>query len=298
VPTSDGDELWLCMKRTVDGSDYYFVEYLHQVDLEAEIEDAYFVDCGESWNGGTAAAVASVTVANPCVVTLTTWPEDSGGNDLADGNYVRFTGVTDLADQIFQVYSSDATAKTLQLKDVTGTTIINGTLFESYLSGGTMAWVTETVSGMDHLAGETLLALGDGVQLDVSADESGDVALGQWCHTVHCGLAQTGTVVSLPLEFYLKTGLTVGANKQLTALTVSLYRSYGGQYGVAADKYKDIPYRRAASETETGPFLYTGQKNLPSAGGVFDGELNVMIQCTGAYPFTIRGLAPKIAVNE
>ena len=92
--------------------------------------------------------------------------------------------------------------------------------------------------------------------------------------------------------------MTLGDHKQLTKLTVSLYRSYGGEYGVSTRKYEPIRYPRRAGETGIGPYLGTTQKDLAPIGGVFSGELNVTLRCTGAYPFTLRGLAPTLEVHN
>jgi hypothetical protein len=295
IPTDDGDELWLCVERLVAGVTTYFIEYMHKIDVDAAVEDAYHLDCGESWNGGDAVAVESIVRANPAEIRLTDWPQDGDGTDLADGNYVRFRGVcSDLLDQVFQVYNADAVAMALNLKDETGAVVVDGTLFDSYVSGGTMEWVAKTLGGMGHLAGESLLALTDGVEQDVTPDALGAVTLDGYYNTSHVGIGLTSRFVSLPPEFYLRTGTTVGDPKELSQLTVSLYKSRGGQYGVAGGDLKDIPYSRVAADTSEPPILFTGEKHLPAIGGVFKGEMNVVVEASGAYPFTIRGIVPKI----
>lgn len=297
IPTDDGDELWLCVERLVGGATTYFIEYMYKVDTEAEIQDAYHLDCGESWDGGEAVDVTTVVRADPVEIRLADWPQDSGGNNLADGHFVRFAGLNaELLDQVFKVYNCNSTAKTLSLKDETGTTVIDASLFDVYASGGTMEWVVKTVGGMDHLAGETLTALTDGVEQDVVPAGSGNVTLDDYYNTVAIGIPFTSRFVSLPPEFYLRSGTTVGKAKELSQLTISLYKSYGGKYGTGNGTLRDIPYTRTASQTGTVPVLFTGEKNLAAIGGVFKGELNAVIEADGAYPFTIRAIVPQIEV--
>jgi len=303
VPTPTGDELWLCVERLVGAETRYFIEYMGLVDLEAEIEDGHYLDCAEVWDGGDPAVVYAVTRTDPAVVHLVTWPTDSNGDALADGDTVRFIGHTDLQRQIFQVYGADAEAHTLQLKDVTGAVVINGELFTDESTDVTLEWVRAGLSGLAHLANQTELALVDGQERPITIDAVGAFTLGDtveydsYARTVRAGISYTSLFVSLPLEFYLRSGTTVGMRKQLSQLTLSLYRSYGGEYGVSTEQYQALEYRRSAAQTGAGPFLCTEDKNLPPIGGMFSGELNVTVRCTGAYPFTIRGMAPVVEVH-
>jgi hypothetical protein len=61
IPSADGtrDELWLVVKRTINGGTKRYVEYLTKIfeDDDAQ-EDAFFVDCGLTYSG---AATTSIT---------------------------------------------------------------------------------------------------------------------------------------------------------------------------------------------------------------------------------------------
>lgn len=52
IPGSDGDELWLLVKRTVNSSTVYYVEVLEPwFDKDTVIADAHFADCGIEYDG-------------------------------------------------------------------------------------------------------------------------------------------------------------------------------------------------------------------------------------------------------
>ncbi len=54
IPNDDGnDEVWISVKRTIDGADVRYVEYLKEVESE-ELEDAFFVDSGVTYSGAPA----------------------------------------------------------------------------------------------------------------------------------------------------------------------------------------------------------------------------------------------------
>lgn len=291
----DAEELWLCVRRGTD----YFIEYLALLDIDLDIEDCHYMDCGVAWDGGEAVTLSTITLTSPTTLTLSEWPKDSNGVDLANGDYVKITGYADLADQVFMVADANSAAKTLTLKDQTGTTVIDASAFTTYTSGADLTWVSNSIAGMGHLDGETLIALCDGTEVDCTG--AATIILGtevtDFYNTIHVGVEVTATIESLPPEFYLQSGSTIGKTKQLSSLTLSLYKSKGGRYCVTGGKELDIPYRRTNAQTQAAPALWTGQLNLGPSGGVFDGEMTLTLVVDGCYPFTLRGMAPKVEVN-
>lgn len=51
VPASGVDEVWLIVRRTVDGRVVRYIEYLPAWDFGDDLEDAYYVDCGLTYEG-------------------------------------------------------------------------------------------------------------------------------------------------------------------------------------------------------------------------------------------------------
>jgi hypothetical protein len=52
IPGTDGDELWMVVRRTVHGVEQRYIEVLGpRFEEDAEQKDAYFVDCGLSYDG-------------------------------------------------------------------------------------------------------------------------------------------------------------------------------------------------------------------------------------------------------
>lgn len=83
-PDKDQDDLWMIVKRTINGTTKRYIEYLEKdFSQEDDIEDAFFVDCGLTYSGaaadvisgldhleGETVAVLSDGAAHPdCVVT-------------------------------------------------------------------------------------------------------------------------------------------------------------------------------------------------------------------------------------
>lgn len=64
IPAPDGtrDELWLIVKRTVNGNTVRYIEYLTKLDENGDAaEDAFFVDCGLTYDGAPATTISGLT---------------------------------------------------------------------------------------------------------------------------------------------------------------------------------------------------------------------------------------------
>ena len=59
IPGDDEDEVYFVVKRNINGSDVRFVEKLHTRDFTA-IEDAFFVDCGLTYDGVAATVISGL----------------------------------------------------------------------------------------------------------------------------------------------------------------------------------------------------------------------------------------------
>lgn len=61
IPRGDGDydEVWMVVKRTINGATKRYVEYLKSYDFDS-IEDAFFVDCGLTYSGSSTTTISGL----------------------------------------------------------------------------------------------------------------------------------------------------------------------------------------------------------------------------------------------
>jgi hypothetical protein len=59
--TADEDDLYMIVKRTVNGSTVRYIEYLSNYEFGTDIKDAYFVDCGLTYSGSAATSISGLT---------------------------------------------------------------------------------------------------------------------------------------------------------------------------------------------------------------------------------------------
>jgi hypothetical protein len=110
IPGTDEDEIWLCVSRTVRGSTVRHIEQM-QPRVEVDLEDAWFVDDGLSWDGGDEQTITGATNADPCVVTV-------ASHGYSDGDHIYISGVGGMTELNGNYYTIDnSTTNTVELRD-------------------------------------------------------------------------------------------------------------------------------------------------------------------------------------
>lgn len=66
----DEDQVWLIVQRNIGGTTKRFVEYLMPYDFGTDIRNAFFVDCGLSYDGSAATSISGLTHLEGQVVTI------------------------------------------------------------------------------------------------------------------------------------------------------------------------------------------------------------------------------------
>ena len=241
VPLGTYDQVWLSSLHTVGGSSVRFVGYMDKLDIHKPLKDMHFVEAGLHWKGGTA-NITAITRASTGVITLDAWPADTDG-DMVDGDNIYINGVagmTEINGKVYEVTAANSTAKTLSLKDVTGTVTINTSGWSAYTSGGTLSQVENTFGGMGHLAGESGWAITDGN----SAQEvtiAASTVLDDYYNSVSIGRYTTRRIVPMALE----GPKSLGRNKHLQGVLIGAHRAVGGRYGpMGKDGALDASKRR------------------------------------------------------
>lgn len=190
-PTGAEDQLWLCVRRLINGSTVRYVEfvedkYLPILELDAldnptiesatlAVERSFFLDCALAVNNPL--TITDITEANPAVVTSTS-------HGLSNGNRVRITEVNGLLDSdgnsrvnFHEFLVANVTANTFELTDLAGNNIDLSTNATAYINGGFARLMFTSVSGLSHLEGETVTILADGAPHPDEVVASGAITL-------------------------------------------------------------------------------------------------------------------------
>lgn len=156
---------------------------------------------------------------------------------------------------------------------------------------------TTTISGLNHLIGETVGVIGDGVkQNDATVASDGTITISS-ASKVHVGLKPTMTVTTLPIEANPQQGDTQGRIKRMTRLWLRVYRSAGGKLQVNNGNIVDLTYRAGDGDQTSPaatPSLFSGLIEIVPPSG-WDRELEISVIHDDPYPFNLLGIIAEMS---
>lgn len=290
IPEDDEDAVYSVVQRSIGGELISFVERMHTRQMPYGSEDAFFVDCGLSndlffVNAGLKISAPSgnnvtFTIDQPFLASsvVGTILRAAGGiatiTEFVDaftmrGNVTKpFTDLNNFKEPV-EVWPQEA-----------------------------MSWSSTTpfttLSGLDHLEGETVAILADGNVITPQTVINGRVLLEAPASRVHVGLAYTAQLQTL----YLDTGdpTIQGKRKNIAALTARVDQTRGLQMGPTfedLDEFKD-----RAPETLGQPIeLFTGDQRMVIGGG-WTTEGQMCLQQDQPLPATVLGVIPEITLGD
>lgn len=211
IPTPDGtaDETWLIVKRTIDGTTRRYIEYITPRFDADETTDAFFVDCGLTY---------------------------------------------------------DSTPAT-------------------------------TISGLDHLEGETVTILADGATHPDRTVSGGSITLARSASVVHIGLAYESDIETLNIEAGAADGTSQGKTKRIHRVALRLYKTLGLKYGHDSSSLDVMTFRTSADAMNNPPALFTGDKSI-NWNGYYETAGTMYFRQDQPLPFTLLGLFPQLVTQD
>ena len=301
-PAGTADQLWMVVRRTIDGATKQYVEFMEDTfkpdlgpassvdDRQNALKDAWFIDSGLELNNPV--TITGATQADPVVIT-------AAGHGRSNGDQVyidKIIGMTELNDRPFLV--ANATASTFELQDLTATDI-DGTGYTAYVTGGEAREMVNSVSGLDHLEGETVQVFTDGSVHPERTVASGAITLDDKYGHVKVGLGFTYKGETQRFIGGGRIGSDQGQNANISVVVFRVHDSFGGKAGVGPnpDTLDPIVEREGSFDMDRPPPLQSGDFTV-EVGSDWDTVPTVYFEQTDPYPFTILAIMPRARVGE
>lgn len=333
IPYAGYDQLWAVFKRTVNGATLYSVEFMEvRLDWDDRVENAFHLDCGltldntgenESGSGScTLTPGSGATTKGQTGVTFTAGaavfasgdvgrfilyhykapPGDYRGRDATDDTRLKgkviLRGGIDL-ETGFVLWLS-ALAEVTAYTDSTHVTCTVWDAFPSLAAIAAADWrfSVTTISGLDHLEGETVQVVGDGAPQTEKTVASGAITLDSPACTVHAGLGYDGFVVPLVTDAGSRMGTALGKIQRQHRIDIALLKSMGGKvFALGSEATEQIPYRRAQDRMDLRLQPFTGFKEVPLGGSAVR-DPKFAIQQDVPLPFCLAAVVPHQNVGE
>lgn len=299
IPEGQEDALYMVVRRTIDGVQKRYVERMATRQI-LSIEDAFFVDCGLTYDGRNADAgmtmqlSGGITWGYPEVVIMTANGHTPFSSGSVGVNYSLKRTVVDA--------NEDATTETVRVEVVgfISTTVVQVKLLivcPPALYGVNVSdWARQakTISGLDHLEGKTVSILADGSVHPQRVVSAGTITLQEAAGVAHVGLPYKSDMETLDLELKNANETVLDKKIAVTSLTVIVEESRG----IFAGKDKNSLYE---AKTERGTYeqaldSITGQTEIPISND-WQGKGRVFIRQTDPLPLTVLAVIPEVTIG-
>jgi len=301
IPCAVCDELWAIVRLTIGGATKRYVCYLKDgLAEDAPVEDSFFVDFGVTLDNtgkfasGTDACTLTPGATTGDGVTFLAGAAVFTAGDVDQFIKRRYIDPADAEDENGFVKYKTAVAK---ITGFTSGTDVTADILVDFPSTAVIAatdWrlTVSTVSGADHLEGETAQICGDGAAQAAKLVTGGSATLDQPAATVHLGLGYRTKIVPTRRELGGEGVTTMGAKQRVASLIVRFFRSAGCKYGPAENDLQTLTTRPEGLPGDTAIPLFTGDKHV-NYDGDFDRKGDLTIVQDEPLPCTITSLIPS-----
>lgn len=291
IPAPDltrGDDLWLSVLRTINGSTKRYVEYINspfEPDLDGQ-SSGFFVDGGISYNGyldgtvtpgattGTGITfTASTSVFTPSMVgrKIYQFSEDNELEIIGRATITAYTSGTQVTCTITDAFPA-ATA----------------------ITNGYWAVAAQTLTGFNHLDGEAIQPCVDGATHPDVTPALGIITLNDFYAEVHAGFSYASDIKLWPPEGATRSRATSqGVEKKITEVTFGLLNTTYLEYGPDFDNLEPLLFRKASDLMNAAVPLFTGIKRGNPISRI-DTEPTVCVRADKVLPCNILFIEQKV----
>ena len=154
-----------------------------------------------------------------------------------------------------------------------------------------------TISGLDHLEGQTVSILADGATHPDKTVSSGSITLDRSATNVKVGLAYKSILQTMRLDAGSQNGTSQGKTKRIYEITIRLYESIGVEVGESLSNMERIPFRTSSDPMDEGIPVFTGDKAVEFRGN-YDTDGFIFVRQTQPLPLTVLSLYPELQTND
>jgi len=145
---------------------------------------------------------------------------------------------------------------------------------------------TTTITGLNHLEGETVQILADGSAHADKTVSGGTVTLDRSVTKAHIGLGFSSVIKTLRLEAGANDGTSQGKIKRIHGVTARFLDTVGAELGPDTSNLDRIPFRDSSMAMDTAVPMFTGDKEISFPAG-YDNDAQVVIRQSQPLPMTV-----------
>jgi hypothetical protein len=289
-PDQDQDQVWVIVKRTINGSQKRYVEYF---DTKGGYYGNLGVDCGLTYPTSSKNIVSSSAAFLFDITGNSRLTYYCPAHGLAPAGSVSISSV--LLDGGVGVNPFNGTFSVESVLDADHFTVLYGGNVDGESgTGGSFpvsVSATATLTGLSHLEAKSVDIVGNGAVYPQKTVASGQVTgLNPTVTVAEVGLHFDSTIETMRPDAGQDAGTAQGEQKSINDITVRLYKSLGCT--IQGDL---LTFRKPADPMGLPPPMFTGDKRVTNLGWSTEGQIT--IQQTQPLPMTVLAIITEISVG-
>ena len=280
IPTDDSEyELYMIVKRTINGATTRYVEYLHTFNFDQTDNTSFnYLDSQLDLSKSQTTLTAGISATDTTIPVASISGLSASGKIKIGGEIISYAGISSL--------------------NLTGCTRgQNITTATSHTSGDTVKEVVNIIAGLDHLEGQTVSILVDGATHPTKVVASNQITLDRFGTDVKVGLSYTSILKTMRIDAGSQDGTSQGKTKRIYEVTARLFETVGVEVGPDLNNMERIPFRTSADPMDQGIPPFTGDKEVEFRGN-YDTDGFMMVRQTQPLPLTLLSLYPRLVTND
>lgn len=289
------DEIWVIVKRTINGQTCRYIEIVEKAFDETEDLPAEAVYSDSCLTYDQPVNITGISQTNPTVVTTAT----AHGFTAADEVTIsRVIGMGELNGNSY-IVGPEPSETTFTLMDLEGVSV-DSRSFSDYASGGETRKKVAAIAGLSHLEGETVKIWADGAIQQERIVSGGGVTLDSSAGCVTIGLGYTHVWKSLKLPFGARAGTGVGKVKRARSPIRLIVQSTAEGTILAGpdeDRLNELILRDAAQLKDSPVSLASTEVEIPFDAG-WDRDPRIILKGDAPGPCTVLAMAPEMRTHD
>jgi|11_taG_2_1085331.scaffolds.fasta_scaffold01168_6 hypothetical protein len=156
---------------------------------------------------------------------------------------------------------------------------------------------TTTISGLDHLEGQTVSVLANGSTHPNKVVSSGAITLERSSTKVKVGLPYVSLLQTMRIDAGANNGTSQSKTKRIYEITARLYESIGIEIGPDLNNMERIPFRSSSNAMNSGINVFTGDKEIEFRGN-YETDGFIFVRQNQPLPLTVLSLYPRLITND
>ena len=152
---------------------------------------------------------------------------------------------------------------------------------------------TTTLTGLNHLEGQTVSILANGATHADKTVSSGSITLDRSVTKAVVGLKYTSKLQTMRIESGSAEGVAQGKVKRIHEIVARFFQTVGAEVGSSQTQTDLIPFRDSSMAMDQPVDLFNGDKNIEFASD-YETDNFVYIQQTQPLPLTVTALFPQL----